>query len=163
MKKIIMFFSMMLFVTSNIMAQSQAEIEAAKEALLKQQSANTQVVTSGSGNVTRVMPQFPGGNVACSKYLSDSLRYPAKSKADKVEGRVIVSFYVNTDGSLSDIMILKSLNEECDAEAIRLIKAMPKWEPYKEIHSDGTVELVKCKFTLPIEFLLVARDFNRVN
>ena len=60
-------------------------------------------------------------------------------------------------------MILKSLNEECDAEAIRLIKAMPKWEPYKEIHSDGTVELVKCKFTLPIEFLLVARDFNRVN
>lgn len=154
----------MLLMGSNMMAQSEAEIEAAKEALLKQQSANAiQSTAPGQGSVRKVMPQFPGGKVACDKYLSDNLRYPEKSKANKVEGRVLVSFYVNTDGSISDAKVLNSLNEECDAEALRLILAMPKWEPYKEIHSDGTVELVKCRFTLSIEFLLVARDYNRVN
>ena len=153
-------------------AQTDAEIEAAKEALLRQQaqqalqrittSSTTTSSDSSSAVVKTETPEYPGGMTACLKYLSDNMKYPEAARNAKTEGHVIVSFYVGTDGQISDVSIEKSLSKECDEEAIRLVKGMPKWNPYKEYHADGTVEAIKCKMTLPVEFILVARDYNRV-
>ena len=160
-------------------AQTEAEIEAAKQALLDAQmqkaqqnavgtttTVTTTTVTtqeSTSPVVRKVMPQFPGGQTACSKFISDNMKYPEAAKQAKIEGRVMTSFYVNTDGTITDVAVSDSLSKECNEEAIRIIKAMPKWTPYTEYRQDGTSETVKCKMYLPIEFIFVARDYNRVN
>lgn len=163
-------------------AQTEAELEAAKAAILNAQMQKAQenagaaattttttittttVTTENTSPVVRKeMPTYPGGQTACLKFLSDNMKFPEKAKQNKTEGRVMTSFYVNTDGTLSDVKIVTGLSKECDEEAIRLIKAMPKWNPYREIHQDGTSEAIKCYMTLPIEFIFVARDYNRVN
>lgn len=164
--------------TMGMYAQTEAELEAAKAAILNAQMQKAQenagittttitTTTTTPDNTSPVvrkeMPTYPGGQTACLKFLSDNMKFPEKAKKDKTEGRVMTSFYVNTDGSISDVKIVTGLSKECDAEAIRLVKAMPKWNPYREIHQDGTSEAIKCYMTLPIEFIFVARDYNRVN
>lgn len=78
------------------------------------------------------MPAFPGGDVAFIQYLNNNLKYPQKSKADGVEGKVYVSFVIGTAGKVKEIAVIQGVNKEINAEAIRLIAAMPKWEPGKQ-------------------------------
>ena len=78
--------------------------------------------------VVEYQPQFPGGKEACEQFIKENLRYPADAEPG-VEGRVIVSFLVNLDGTLSDIHVVKSLGEAFDNEALRVVKLMPKWSP----------------------------------
>lgn len=93
------------------------------------------------------MPEFPGGQVALVKYLSKNIKYPSKYKKDKVNGRVFVSFIIDKDGKVTSARIVKSLNEECDAEAIRVISKMPDWIPGEK---DGVK--VAVQFGLPVNF-----------
>ncbi|MFD3408901.1 energy transducer TonB [Aquirufa sp. HETE-83D] len=91
--------------------------------------------------------EFPGGIAAWGRYLSTTLKYPAAAQRAKMGGRVFVSFVVNTDGSVEDVQLLRGMGYGCDEEAIRVIKAMPKWNPAIQ---GG--KKVRSRFTQPITF-----------
>lgn len=98
--------------------------------------------------VVENMPEFPnGGMAALMKYLTDNIRYPEAAKKAGVQGRVIVQFVVDKDGSIKNVRTLRGVNSDLDAEAIRVIQSMPKWKP-------GTQkgEPVKVKYTIPVMF-----------
>ena len=79
--------------------------------------------------VVEDLPQFPGGAVEFMKWLTKNLKYPATAQQRKVQGRVVAQFIVNTDGSVSDIQVVERLSAECDREALRVLRMMPKWQP----------------------------------
>lgn len=94
-------------------------------------------------------PEFPGGMEALMKYLSSNLRYPSKLSTSTVQGRVIIQFVVNTDGRVADARVVRSVHKDLDAEALRVVRAMPRWKPGKR---DG--KFVRTRFHLPIAFRL---------
>ena len=105
-------------------------------------SADTTVFT-----VCSEMPKYPGGETKLLSYLTENIKYPVKSIEKKEQGRVIVDFIVEKDGSLSNIHVLKSITPRLDAEAIRVVKSMPKWIPGKQRGKS-----VRVKYTCPIIF-----------
>ncbi|MGM9713724.1 MAG: TonB family protein [Prevotella sp.] len=94
-------------------------------------------------------PEFPGGSMALMEFLRDNVKYPKGAFERNVQGSVIVSFVIDRDGSVTDVHALKPLDEELDAEAVRVISSMPKWTP-------GTVkgEPVRVKYFVPVAFRL---------
>lgn len=97
--------------------------------------------------VVDVMPEFPGGETELLKYMARNVKYPAESIKNKEEGSLSLSFIINKDGSLSDIKVVKSLTPLLDAEAVRVVKNMPKWTPGK-VKS----KVVRVAYTTPITF-----------
>ncbi len=95
------------------------------------------------------MPKFPGGTAGLMKYLARSIKYPTIAQKNKEQGRVIIKMVVGKDGSLSDIKVLRSVSPSLDAEAIRVVGNMPKWEPGQQRGQAVAVE-----YTLPIVFRL---------
>ena len=95
------------------------------------------------------MPEFPGGMPALIEFLKSNIKYPKDAEKQKVEGKVLVLFIVETDGSVTDIKVAKKVFPSLDAEALRVVQAMPKWTPGK---IKGRP--VKVKYTLPIMFRL---------
>jgi len=96
------------------------------------------------------MPQFPGGAAEMMKYISKSIKYPKAAKENGLEGKVIVKFYVDTDGTVKDPVVLKdAVGGGCADEAIRIVKSMPKWKPGYE-----RGKAVKVYYTIPITFKL---------
>lgn len=79
--------------------------------------------------VVEQLPEFPGGMVEFMKWLTKNLKYPPQAKRANVEGRVVVSFIVNADGTTTDARIVKSVHPLLDAEAMRVLKLMPEWKP----------------------------------
>ena len=100
-------------------------------------------------DVVEQMPEFPGGQEALMKFLSESVKYPKEASKDGIQGRVVVQFVVEKDGSISEVEVVKKVNEHLDAEAVRVVNAMPKWKPGKQ-----KGENVRVKYTLPISFRL---------
>ena len=100
-------------------------------------------------DIVEVMPQFPGGQGELMKFLRNNVKYPAEAQKKKIEGRVIVTFVVNKKGRIIDTTVERSAHPLLDAEALRVIKRMPKWKP-------GRVngEPVNVKYRLPITFKL---------
>lgn len=94
------------------------------------------------------LPQFPGGNDSFLKWLDRNLRYTEEMQQRRMHGLVVAEFIVNTDGTVSDIKIVTSLNAICDAEVLRVLNLMPRWTPGKE---DGTP--CRAKVRTPISFL----------
>lgn len=90
---------------------------------------------------------FPGGDVAFSAYLVKSIRYPQDAKSSQIRGKVFVNFIVERNGSLSRVKVVKGIGYGCDEEAMRVIKASPKWIPAKQKGS-----IVRQQFTVPIKF-----------
>lgn len=90
-------------------------------------------------------PHFPGGNGAMLDWLSKNIHY--SSGCASLQGRVVVSFYVEPDGSLSDIELVQKVDPELDEEVLRVVKAMPKWIPASQNNNP-----IRAKYTLPIEF-----------
>ncbi len=95
------------------------------------------------------MPTFPGGDAARNEFLSRTIRYPAAAEENGIQGRVVVQFVVEKDGSISNVNVVRSVDPSLDKEAIRVVKAMPRWIPGKQNGSP-----VRCKFTLPVSFKL---------
>ena len=95
------------------------------------------------------MPSFPGGQSALFKYLSDEIIYPAVCINNKIQGRVIVSFIVERDGSITEAKIARSIDPALDKEALRVVRNMPNWIPGKR-HG----EKVRVKYTIPVTFRL---------
>lgn len=109
--------------------------------------------------VVENMPEFPnGGMTALMKYLSDNIRYPEAAHKAGIQGRVTVQFVVGKDGSIGNVSILRGVNADLDAEAIRVISSMPKWKP-------GTQkgEPVKVKYTVPVMFRLAPEPVEKID
>ena len=95
------------------------------------------------------MPSFPGGVNALLAYLTNNVKYPRQAEKKNIQGRVICQYIVEADGSISNVSVLKGIHPLCDAEAVRVIQNMPKWNPGIE---NG--KKVRVKYTLPITFKL---------
>ncbi|SHK71438.1 energy transducer TonB [Xylanibacter ruminicola] len=100
-------------------------------------------------DVVEKMPEYPGGQAALFEYLSTNIKYPADAEKQKIEGRVLVTFVVNTDGSITDIEVVKKAFPSLDAEAVRVISGMPKWTP-----GEQKGQKVRVKYTVPLNFRL---------
>lgn len=99
--------------------------------------------------VAENMPAFPGGNAALMNFISANLKYPVVAAENGVQGTVVVSFTVDKDGSITDIEVVRSIDPSLDAEAIRIIKSMPKWRPGMQQGKP-----IPVKYTVPVKFKL---------
>lgn len=100
-------------------------------------------------DVVEEMPSFPGGQGALMQYLASNIKYPVVAQENGVQGRVIVSFVVERDGSISDVKVARSVDPSLDREAQRVVKSMPRWSPGKQ---NGST--VRVKYTVPVVFRL---------
>ena len=100
-------------------------------------------------DVVEQMPSFPGGTAALMAYLQKAIKYPPVAEENGIQGRVICTFVVERDGSVTDVRIAKSVDPSLDKEAQRVVSAMPKWIPGKQ---NG--QSVRVKYTLPVTFRL---------
>ena len=124
------------------------EVLRAKEVLVtepvKPKEEETKIFT-----VVEQMPSFPGGTGALMQYLSKNIKYPPVAEEMGIQGRVICTFVVERDGSVSDIRIARSVDPSLDKEAVRVVSAMPRWIPGRQ---NG--QMVRVKYTLPVTFRL---------
>ena len=100
-------------------------------------------------DVVEEMPSFPGGQGALMSFLSSNIKYPVVAQENGVQGRVIVGFVVERDGSITDVKVMRSVDPSLDREAQRVVKSMPKWKPGKQ---NGSA--VRVKYTVPVVFRL---------
>jgi protein TonB len=100
-------------------------------------------------DVVEQMPEYPGGQAALIEYISNNVKYPDDAAKKKVEGKVFVTFVVDTDGKITDVSLLRKVFPSLDAEAIRVISGMPNWIPGKQ-----KGQVVRVKYTVPIVFRL---------
>jgi len=99
--------------------------------------------------VCEQMPIFEGGDAALLKYLRENLKYPDKTKDRGVQGRLVIGFIVEKDGSLTDVKVLRHVDIALDAEALRVVKGMPKWIPGCQDE-----QLVRVRYNVPVSFRL---------
>ncbi|MCR5199134.1 MAG: energy transducer TonB [Prevotella sp.] len=99
--------------------------------------------------VVEQMPQFPGGDGALMQYLSSHIKYPVVAEENGIQGRVVCTFVVERNGSITDVRVVKSVDPSLDKEAVRVIKGMPNWIPGKQ---NGSA--VRVKYTVPVTFRL---------
>ena len=100
-------------------------------------------------DVVEQMPSFPGGPSALMQYLSSNIKYPVVAEENGVQGRVVCTFVVEKDGSITDVRVVKSVDPSLDKEAVRVVKSMPRWIPGKQ---NGSA--VRVKYTVPVTFRL---------
>lgn len=113
-------------------------------------SAQKTVVSQSNQNIYNAveqMPEFPGGMPAMMEFLQTNIKYPKDAIKQNVGGRVMVMFVVEPDGSLSNVRVARKVFPSLDAEAVRVVKAMPKWKPGKE-----KGRAVRVNFTMPVVF-----------
>lgn len=96
-----------------------------------------------------VNPQFPGGTFGLVSFLQENVVYPQEAYNANIQGRVLVEFIVNADGSISEPRIVKTVNKLLDTEALRVVGIMPKWKPGRRGGKN-----IRVKYTLPITFKL---------
>lgn len=100
-------------------------------------------------DIADTMPEFQGGMSELMKYLENNIKYPTIAQKNGTQGRVIVKFVVNQDGSIVDPVVMRSVDPDLDKEAIRLISSMPKWKPGRIDNKN-----VRVRYTLPVTFKL---------
>ena len=99
--------------------------------------------------VVEQMPSFPGGDKALMDFLSNNVKYPVVAQENGVQGRVVISFVVEKDGSITDVRVVRSVDPSLDKEAARVVKSMPRWIPGKQ---NGAA--VRVKYNVPVSFRL---------
>lgn len=100
-------------------------------------------------DVVEQMPSFPGGQGALMQYLANNIKYPVVAQENGVQGRVVVSFVVERDGSITDVQVVRSVDPSLDREAQRVVRGMPHWIPGKQ---NGSA--VRVKYNVPVSFRL---------
>lgn len=135
------------------LAKAEEEAKAAELAKAEAKASDATAPADTTKNVvydvTETMPQFPGGQGVMLKYLAANIKYPASAVKAKKQGRVIVTFVIQKDGSVTKAQIAKSVDPELDAEALRIVKAMPNWTPGTQ---DG--KPVSVRYAIPVQFSL---------
>lgn len=125
-----------------------AEVFKAKE-IIVQEAEKPKEEETKVFDVVEQMPSFPGGMGALMQYLSSHIKYPVVAEENGIQGRVICTFIVERDGSITDTRVARSVDPSLDKEAVRVINSMPRWIPGKQNGSACRV-----KFTLPVTFKL---------
>ena len=125
------------------------EVLKAKEEIAAPEPPKQQVEENKVFDVVEQMPSFPGGMGALMSWLSQNIKYPVIAAENGVQGRVIVQFVVEKDGSITDVKVAKSVDPSLDKEAARVVKSMPHWIPGKQ---NGSA--VRVKYTVPVTFKL---------
>ena len=103
----------------------------------------------GAFDVVEQMPEYPGGPMELMKFLSETVKYPKEAEKKGTQGRVVATFIVETDGTITNVKVVKKVSDELDAEAVRVINAMPKWKPGMQ-----KGKAVRVKYTIPVTFRL---------
>ena len=141
----------LLFMLSSapVSAQSKATTHPDGSVTIKYGGKDMEIKKAGEDAymVVDEMPQFPGGMKALMNYISANVKYPESAKQAKIEGRVTTQFVVGEDGVIRDVKVLRSVSPDLDAEAIRVMSSMPKWNPGKQ---DG--KPVPVRYTVPVVF-----------
>lgn len=145
-----------LLVAGNIScSQDASQTEDAKEEVVAPVSPEAKEAPADSTAkeevfmVAEQMPEFPGGMKELLKFLQDNLKYPENAMKNNVQGRVIVQFVVEKDGTLTEFKVARSVDLDLDAEALRVLQTMPKWKPGMQ-----RGKIVRVKFTVPVSFKL---------
>lgn len=145
-----------LLVAGNIScSQDASQTEDAKEVVVAPVSPEAKEAPADSTAkeevfmVAEQMPEFPGGMKELLKFLQDNLKYPENAMKNNVQGRVIVQFVVEKDGTLTEFKVARSVDPDLDAEALRVLQTMPKWKPGMQ-----RGKIVRVKFTVPVSFKL---------
>ena len=152
MKKIITLSALLVLLGSNLRAQNVINPTNEKDGPTILRAVGDDSTTSDNEKVYQVVgqqPNFPGGKEELFKYLVYNMIYPADAAKNKVEGRVLVTFVIEHDGSISNVNVVNSVYPSLDKEAIRVVSEMPKWIPGK---ANG--KTVRVKYTIPITFRL---------
>lgn len=102
--------------------------------------------------IVEEMPEFPGGDAALMRYLAKSVRYPVIAEQNNIQGRVYIQFVINTNGEVTNAIVLRGVDPSLDKEAIRVVENMPSWKPGKQRNKP-----VRVSFTVPINFVLHTR------
>ena len=123
--------AILLMVNTNAMAQNKKK-------------ANDKVLEKAE-----VMPEYPGGDQAMMDFVAKNVQYPQEARDKGISGRVLVSFIVEKDGSIADVKVVKGIGGGCDEEAVRVVKAMPKWKPGKDKGKP-----VRVSYMMPFTFKL---------
>ena len=142
--------------------ENDANIEETEVATSEDKGEAVQVVSTGPAvvveevveeeqifQVVEEMPSFPGGDAECMRFLNKNIKYPTIAQENGIQGRVILQFVVNKDGSIVDVVVARSVDPYLDKEALRVVNMMPKWKPGKQRGKP-----VRVKFTLPVTFRL---------
>lgn len=145
-----------LLVAGNIScSQDVSQTEDAKEEVVAPVSPEAKEAPADSTAkeevfmVAEQMPEFPGGMKEMLKFLQENVKYPENAMKNNVQGRVIVQFVVEKDGTPTEFKVLRSVDPDLDAEALRVLQTMPKWKPGMQ-----RGEVVRVKFTVPVSFKL---------
>lgn len=145
-----------LLVAGNIScSQDASQTEDAKEEVVAPVSPETKEAPADSTAkeevfmVAEQMPEFPGGMKEMLKFLQENVKYPENAMKNNVQGRVIVQFVIEKDGTPTEFKVLRSVDPDLDAEALRVLQTMPKWKPGMQ-----RGEVVRVKFTVPVSFKL---------
>lgn len=99
--------------------------------------------------IVEEMPEFPGGEPALRQFIANAIKYPVIAQENGIQGRVYVTFVVNTDGSIADARIARGVDPSLDKEALRVVNSLPKWKPGKQRGKP-----VRVSYTVPINFVL---------
>ena len=118
-------------------------------------AARSQKTDDEPFTVVETMPKFPGGEQALFKFLNMNVSYPIAAQEKGAQGQVICQFVIASDGSVEDVSVVRGVEASLDAEAVRVIKAMPKWSPGMQ-----KGKAVRVKYTLPVNFKLKNNDKN---
>ncbi|HYG15811.1 MAG TPA: energy transducer TonB [Bacteroidia bacterium] len=135
MKKLL---SLILFITPLFLS---AQTDSTKMA------ADSAAEDTAIAQYSEVLPEYPGGQEAMAKFISKKLKYPKKARKDGIEGKVIVQFVIERDGTTSNHTIVRDIGYGCGEEVVRIIKKMPKWKPGMQ-----KGEAVRVKMVLPVNF-----------
>lgn len=145
-----------LLVAGNIScSQDASQTEDAKEEVVAPVSPEAKEAPADSTAkeevfmVAEQMPEYPGGMKEMLKFLQENVKYPENAMKNNVQGQVIVQFVVEKDGTPTEFKVLRSVDPDLDAEALRVMKAMPKWKPGMQ-----KGQVVRVKFTVPVSFKL---------
>jgi len=116
---------------------------------VKAKKPQEEAAPEGAFDIVEHMPEFPGGVAEMMKFLATNIKYPEEAYSKGIEGRVLVQFIIEKDGSISGVKVVKKVNDALDTEAIRVVENMPKWKPGKQNGME-----VRVKYTIPVTFRL---------
>lgn len=136
-------------IEDDIEIDAEADMETEVEEYIPVEMEDDEIQEAEIFTVVESMPKFPGGPGAMNRYLGNNIEYPQMARESGINGRVFVTFVVETDGRVTDIKVLRGIGGGCDEEAVRVVKNMPKWDPGKQRGKP-----VRVQFNLPIKFTL---------
>ncbi|MDO9511387.1 MAG: energy transducer TonB [Bacteroidales bacterium] len=142
-------------VENNVEIENDLKIDAEADQLTEIQAyvptkkVEEDIVEQEIFTVVEAMPEFPGGDAARMKFLQENMKYPQMARESGIQGTVYVTFVVEPAGSVTGVRVLRGIGGGCDEEAIRVVKAMPRWTPGKQRGKP-----VRVQFNMPIKFTL---------